>query len=233
MSRASSLYRLQEIDSSLDRVQVRLAEIDHILQGSEVVQNRRMELAAAEAEWRGAQAATRTAEDAVTLQRGKIEQTEKNLYGGVIQNPKELQDLQQEAESLKRYLGTLEDRLLEEMVAAEEAENRRDEAQDLLATAEENVAEEHEQLHGESATLLADLRRLQAEREAGLESADQRDVALYTDLRQGMGSVVVARVNDGSCGVCGLILPASAIQAMRSGDKLERCIQCHRFLYAG
>jgi len=119
------------------------------------------------------------------------------------------------------------------MVAAEEAENRRDEAQDLLATAEENVAEEHEQLHGESATLLADLRRLQAEREAGLESADQRDVALYTDLRQGMGSVVVARVNDGSCGVCGLILPASAIQAMRSGDKLERCIQCHRFLYAG
>lgn len=233
MSRALSLYRLQDIDSSLDRVQRRLAAIEEILNESEYIRNRRAELAAAEAEWRRTHAASRTAEDAVAYQRGKIEQTEKNLYGGTIQNPKELQDLQQESESLKRHLVTLEDRLLEAMLAAEEAEIQRDEARELLTKAEETVAEEHEQLQQERAILLADLSRLQAEREASLASVDQSDVALYSELRQGMGSIVVARVQDGSCGVCGLVLPASASQAIRSRNELVRCPQCHRLLYAG
>jgi len=233
MSRASSLYRLQEIDTALDRAQERVAIIDQILQGSELIQARRADLAKAEAEWRAAQSASRSAEDAASLQRAKIEQTDKDLYSGAIKNPKELQDLQQESESLKRHLSTLEDRLLDAMVAAEEAEIGRDEAQELLTTAEETVAEEHDQLHQERTGLLADLSRLQAEWEASLASVDQSDVALYMELRQGMGSVVVARVQEGSCGVCGLILPASASQAIRSADELVRCPQCHRFLYAG
>jgi predicted nucleic acid-binding Zn-ribbon protein len=233
MSRVSSLYRLQEIDTSVDRAQDRLATIERILQGSQLVQTHQAALTRAESEWRAAEAISRSAEDAVQLQRDKIERTEGDLYGGAIKNPKELQDLQQEAESLKRHLSTLEDRLLEAMVAAEEAEIGRAEAQEQLNEAEATVAEEHEQLHRERTGLLADLSRLQAEREACLASVDQSDVALYTELRQGMGSVVVARVQDGSCGVCGLILPASASQAIRSEGELVRCPQCHRLLYAG
>jgi predicted nucleic acid-binding Zn-ribbon protein len=233
MSRASGLYRLQEIDSALDRAQQRIESIDRILQASELIQSRQAALAKAEAEWRAAESASRSAEDAASLQRAKIEQTDKDLYSGAIKNPKELQDLQQESESLKRHLSTLEDRLLEAMVAAEEAEIQRDEAREFLTAAEETVAEEHAQLHQERAGLVADLSRLQAEREACLASVDQSDVALYLELRQGMGSVVVARVQDGSCGVCGVILPASASQAIRSADELVRCSQCHRILYAG
>lgn len=233
MSRASSLYRLQEIDLSIDRAQERLDAIDLILQGSELVRNQRSALADAESDWRAAQAASRSAEDAVSLQRTKIERTEKDLYGGAIRNPKELEDLQREDEALKRHLSTLEDRLLEEMVATEEAELRQAEAQELLNQAEETVAQEHEQLNQERSMLLSDMSRLQAEREATLASVYQSDVALYTDLRQGMGSVVVARVEDGSCGACGLILPASASQAIRNANELVRCPQCYRFLYAG
>jgi predicted nucleic acid-binding Zn-ribbon protein len=233
MSRASSLFRLQEIDVALDRTRDRLAAIDLILQGSELVQRRRSELAGAESEWRATQAASRSAEDAVSLQRDKIQQAETQLYGGAIKNPKELEDLQNEDESLKRHLTILEDRLLEAMLVAEEAEIRRDGAQELLTQAEETVAEEHAQLNQERVTLLADVSRLEAEREASLASVDQSDVALYAELRQGMGSVVVARVQDGSCGVCGLILPASASQAIRNASDLVRCPQCYRVLYAG
>jgi predicted nucleic acid-binding Zn-ribbon protein len=231
MSRASGLFRLQEIDLSSDRARERVAAIDHILSGSELIQAREASLAKAEEEWRAAQAASRSAEDSVDIQRRKLEQTEKDLYGGAIKNPKELQDLQREAESLKRHLSTLEDRLLEAMVAAEEAEIRRAEAQEQLNKAEEATAEEHKQLHQERTRLQADLSRLEAEREACLSSVDQSDVALYRDLRQGMGNVVVARVQDGSCSVCGLILPASASQAIRSEGELVRCSQCHRVLY--
>jgi predicted nucleic acid-binding Zn-ribbon protein len=231
MSRASSLLRLQEIDQSIDRVQERLTAIELVLQGSSLVLERRAELSDREAHLRVTESASRSAEDMVDLQRQKIEQTEGSLYGGSVQNPKELQDLQMEAEALKRHLGTLEDRLLEAMLEAEEAELRRASASEALVRAV--VAEEHIQLNQERSLLLADLSRLQAEREASLGSVDQSDIALYGELRQGMGSVVVARVQDGSCGVCGLILPASASQAIRNANELVRCPQCRRFLYAG
>jgi len=125
MSRASSLLRLQEIDQSIDRVQERLTAIELVLQGSSLVLERRAELSDREAHLRVTESASRSAEDMVDLQRQKIEQTEGSLYGGSVQNPKELQDLQMEAEALKRHLGTLEDRLLEAMLEAEEAELRR------------------------------------------------------------------------------------------------------------
>jgi predicted nucleic acid-binding Zn-ribbon protein len=233
MSRASSLLRLQDIDQSIDRVQERLTAIELVLQGSSLVLERRAELSEREAHLRATEAASRSAEDMVDLQRQKIEQTEGSLYGGSVQNPKELQDLQMEAEALKRHLGTLEDRLLDAMLEAEEAELRRASAGETLVRAEGVVAEEHFQLNQERSLLLADLSRLQAEREASLGSVDQSDIALYGELRQGMGSVVVARVQDGSCGVCGLILPASASQAIRNANELVRCPQCRRFLYAG
>ncbi len=40
-----------------------------------------------------------------------------------MQNPKELQDLQKDIASLKKYLFTLEERELEAMIKAEDAEN--------------------------------------------------------------------------------------------------------------
>ena len=52
----------------------------------------------------------------------RVGQAEASLYGGHVQNPKELQDLQKDVASLKRHLETLEERELEAMEAAENAE---------------------------------------------------------------------------------------------------------------
>ena len=75
----------------------------------------------------------REAEYAAQAQREKIEQTENSLYGGAVSNPKELQDLQMEAESLKRHLQTLEDRLLEVLLEQEELQEQRQSMTQQLA----------------------------------------------------------------------------------------------------
>ena len=42
-----------------------------------------------------------------------------------------------------------------------------------------------------------------------------------------------ALVDEGTCSACGLALPGSEQQKVRSGDELVLCRQCGRILYAG
>ena len=234
MSRAHSLYRLQEIDLALDNNHARLAEIQSILSDSEELQQAIENLAQAETTLKEIQAVLKSAEHAVESQRNKIEETEATLYSGLIKNPKELQDLQLEAESLKRYLSTLEDRLLDVMVEFEQAETDRDTAQQLLTNIEHAREAEHQDLHKEQQHLKEENERLQINREAALLGVSEEDLKLYQQIREKQGGIAVAILEkDGTCSICGLSPSASQQQRIRSGTHLEQCNQCRRILYAG
>jgi len=233
MSRASSLYSLQILDLKLESSRERVTEILAILEDDQDIISCRGILEKTEAKLKDARAANSRAEHVVASQRAKIEQTEKTLYGGTIRNPKELQDRQQEAESLKRYLVTLEDRLLEVMIQLDEAQQERDAASGNLARAEDIQTTQHKDLNQEREGLLESINRMDAEREAALANVDQQDLSLYEDLKQRFGGIVITLVQAGNCGACGFGVAHSVQQSIRSGSNLIRCDQCGRILYAG
>ena len=233
MSRASSLYRLQQLDIELMNSHERVEEIQRILEDDKEIVQLRGVLENREVELKTAQTAHSSARLDVEKQRAKIEQTEKTLYGGYVQNPKELQERQQEAESLRRYLITLEDRLLEAMIGLDETQEERDTADEALTRAFESQAHQHKDLNQELEGLLAKIERLDAEREAALASVVEGDQALYETLRNRLGGRAITLVHEGSCSACGLELAHSVQQSIRSGSDLIRCGQCGRILYAG
>jgi predicted nucleic acid-binding Zn-ribbon protein len=233
MSRASSLHRLQELDLELARSRERIDEIRLILEDDEAVVRTRAALDVAKEKQAEMRSNHSRAEHAVASQRSKIEQTEKTLYSGTVRNPKELQDRQQEAESLKRYLLVLEDRLLDEMIALEEADQRVRSASADLAEAEELFNSTHADLTAELEGLQSDITRLETEHEAALADVEARDLELYNELRERIGGHVVALAQDGSCSICGVDLSSSEFQTIRAGDEVTRCRQCGRILYAG
>jgi hypothetical protein len=233
MSRASSLYRLQQLDIELMNSHERVEEIHQILEDDKEVVRLREVLETNETELKTAKNAHTTARHDVDTQRAKIERTEKTLYGGFVQNPKELQERQQEAESLRRYLTTLEDRLLEAMIHLDETQEERDAADEALARALENQAHLHRDLNLELESLLAKIERLDGEREAALASVVQGDQALYETLQKRLGGKAIVLVHEGGCSACGLVLAHSVQQSIRSGSDLVRCDQCGRILYAG
>jgi predicted nucleic acid-binding Zn-ribbon protein len=233
MSRASSLYRLQQLDIELMSSHERVEEIKQILEDDKEVIRLRGVLENSETELKTAQTAHSTARLDVDTQRAKIERTEKTLYGGFVQNPKELQERQQEAESLRRYLATLEDRLLEVMIQLDETQEKRDAADEALTRALDNLAHQHKDLNLELESLSAKIERLDAEREAALASVVQGDLTQYEALRKRLGGRAIVLVHDGGCSACGLVLAHSAQQSIRSGSELIRCSQCGRILYAG
>lgn len=233
MSRASSLYRLQQLDIELMSCHERVKEIQQILEDDKAVVRSREVLETSEIELKEARTAHSTARHDVDTQRAKIERTEKTLYGGFVQNPKELQERQQEAESLERYLVTLEDRLLEAMIRLDETQERRDTADEALTRALENQAHQHSESKQELESLSTKVDRLDAEREAALASVVQEDRELYEDMRKRLGGMAIVLVQEGSCSACGLVLAHSTQQSIRSGSDLIRCSQCGRILYAG
>lgn len=116
--------------------------------------------------------------------RIKLDQNQSNLYGGRISNPKELQDLQNEAAALRRHIRSLEDEQLERMIEAEELQSEDDTLAALLQSAEAEKDQRDQQLERESAALNAEVTRLQKERETVADTAPADELQLYEEIRK-------------------------------------------------
>ena len=233
MSQSFKLFRLQQIDSQLDRIRARLQEIEAALIEDLALRQAQQRAQMADEALGAEQKLLRRAEENVHDQRIKIEQTEATLYGGKVRNPKELQDLQNETAALKRYLSVLEDRQLEVMMTVEQAEAAHQAALADLEEVRELFARQHQDLAAERDVLLMDLARVEAERQAAASSIPAADISLYEKLRQQRRGIAVAKVTDKACSACGSTLNAALLHAARSPNQITRCDMCGRILYGG
>ena len=233
MSHSFKLFRLQQIDTLLDKGDARLKEIDHQLVDDHQVQMSQKRLDQAKNARYEADKNLRVAEQNVKEQQFKIERSQATLYGGKIVNPKELQDLQLESEALKRYLTTLEDLQLEAMLASDEAEANFLETSNQHSAVLTQVAQEKDKLTAEKVELIQDLERQGSEREAAAANIDSPYMQLYESLRQQKNRIAVARVLEKTCAACGSTLSATTFSSAQVPTKLTRCTTCGRILYVG
>ena len=233
MSAALGLYRLQQIDSQMDQARSRLEAIRVTLENDLERRAVSERVAEDESAHREAERAQRQAEAEVQSQRIKIEQTEASLYSGTVRNPKELQDLQHDVASLKKHLATLEDRLLESMLATETAATALTEARAAYSRVESSLGNQTRHLSTEQASLFHTLERLEAERKAAASPLESQWLDQYESLRRDRRGVAVALVSDGACAACGTTLTPGQQQAARSSGQISRCPTCSRILFAG
>ena len=99
-----------------------------------------------------------------------------------------------------------------------------------LKALEAEVARQHGTLLEERAKLQTSLERLQSNREAVSSSIPPADQALYDRLRLAKKGRAVSRMEDGSCGACGVAPSSSRIQNARQGNELVLCGNCGRIL---
>ncbi len=233
MNQAFHLYRLQQVDTQIDQVDASLAELDRLLAGDEAVLRARQAIEDTSKVLHLEQQKLKQIEFAVHEQQVKIAQVEANLYSGRLHNPKEMQDLQKEIVSLKKYLAGLEDQQLESMLAVEDSENQVQAAQQELAQAQGAFAEKAAGWLGQREQLAHTRERLQAERNAGLSLISQESLRMYEAMRRRKSGVAVTTVREGSCTVCGATIRPSELQAARAAQELVTCSTCGRILYAG
>jgi predicted nucleic acid-binding Zn-ribbon protein len=232
MSAALGLYRLQKVDSQIDQIQARLKTIQQTLENDAALRSAQERLATAEAQQKDAERALKLSESEVEKQRIKIEQTEASLYGGKVQNPKELQDLQKDVASLKRHLETLEERELEAMIAAEDTEHDLQTVKAELERVQANLKDQNLDLTQESETLRKGLERLNSERQAVVTDIASQALGAYEQLRKQKRGLAITTIADNSCEACGTTLTPSQQQTARSASQLFHCPTCGRILFS-
>ncbi len=232
MSAALGLFRLQQVDTRISQMEARRRKIQETLENDSELQSALQKLKSAEQEAHHLEQERRAAEEGARDQQVKIQQAESSLYGGKVQNPKELQDLQADITSLKKHLAAVEEQELDAMVKLETVQETVQSTRTELETLRSRLGASNRHLLDEQEDLSRSLADLQTERQAALGAVDPRSLKSYESLRQERRGVAVVEILDNACGACGTTLTAALQQSARHAVELVHCPSCGRILYA-
>jgi predicted nucleic acid-binding Zn-ribbon protein len=230
MNQAEALHQLQEIDLNIIRTQKRLSEIAAALANNQAIVDAENQVTAVQKILTPLQTKVRNLELEIQSNNEKIRLTDEALYSGRVRNPKELQDMQQEIQSLKKRNSELEDVLLETMMDVEGAETQVQDCDARLQQLRANWENEHRQLLDEESNLKSDLHRFQMKREPALSNVEPESLKVYNTLRPRKNNQPVALLQNGSCSVCRVEQDRAVIAEARKGQKLITCTSCGRIL---
>jgi predicted nucleic acid-binding Zn-ribbon protein len=151
---------------------------------------------------------------------------------GLVSNPKDLQRMQHELESLERRISSLEDQELEVMEQLEEAQRAHDDLRAKVDEADEQLATLTAARDEKAAALDADLAEVEASRAPALAGMPEDLLALYDRLREQKGGVGAAALRARECGGCRLSLDPAELSRIRGAgpDEVIRCEECQRIL---
>lgn len=172
-------------------------------------------------------------EDEISSMRERAGQADKQLYSGTISNPRELQALQEDVESIQRRIAKLEDDELEIMEATEPVDAERE----VLAGKRGELDAQAETLRAElseaESAIVGELAEVRAQRDAAAaDVADDELLAEYEGMRKRLGGVAIARLVGSTCQGCHLGLSAVEVDRIRklSLDDRVTCEECGRLL---
>ena len=175
----------------------------------------------------------RDAELEIASLTGKAKEVEKELYGGGVLSPRELEHLRQDSDHLKRHIAQLEDAALNGMSDVEARDRNVAQSERDLHAFEAAWAQERKTLTAQYQTLRARLQELQAAREQLRAALSAADLALYDELRAQKAGVALAPLKDDVCQTCHVMLPWHKARSVEQGTVIITCEGCGRILYQG
>jgi predicted nucleic acid-binding Zn-ribbon protein len=231
MNKSMNLYLLQQTDLKLDQYNHRIQEIqsiiadlterDQLTREIETIRTNRLEI----------EKKLHNIEDKIKSTRIKMQQSEGSLYGGKIQNPKELQDLQTEIGILKKQIAELEEREFEQMVLTEDIITQENDAVHRLEFFDQKKEEEKLILTAEIKNLEQAISRVTPEKSALTTGLDQISLDIYLKLRKTKSGIAVTQVEENACEKCGAEITQAEWQKARITQELCFCSTCGRIIY--
>ncbi len=122
------------------------------------------------------------------------------MDAGLITNPKDLERMTGELESLERRISTLEDEELEVMERLEAAQGMLSSVNDRIGAADTRLAELAAARDARFAEIDAELAELATRRGPAVEGLPADLLALYEKLRESKGGLAVSHLTQRRCG---------------------------------
>jgi predicted nucleic acid-binding Zn-ribbon protein len=157
---------------------------------------------------------------------------QQRLDTGVVTDPKQIQAIQHEIETLHRRISDLEDEELEVMERLEEAQGRLEALAAELAEIETRAGEQTVARDTAASGIAEQRAKTKAERDVLAADLPADLLALYDRLRESKGGVGAALLRARQCGGCMLALDNAELATIRAAadDDVIRCEECSRIL---
>ncbi len=229
------LLDLQTVDSTLDSLKTRLRALPEQAELTALTQ-RRSEVAARhgflQTEVSDLSREQRKADADAEQVKSRRSRNEDRITAGQVADPKQLQAMQHENESLGRRISDLEDAELEVMERLETAQQEFDRRTAELADLDQRIAEQTSARDTAATEIARQQTDALAEREQLAAVIPAELLALYDRLREHMGGVGVGALREKRCSGCRL--EVGAAERARIGaapaDEVQRCEECNRIL---
>ena len=164
--------------------------------------------------------------------RARQTRDQQRIDQGLIANPKDLQHMQAELESLQRRITSLEDQELEVMEQLEEAQNALTRLAEQAEAAQVRLTDVTAARTHKTGAIDNELAGVEAERAPLVADLPADLLALYDRLRAAKGGVGAAELRARECGGCRLSIDAAELGVIRAAAEADvvRCEECQRIL---
>lgn len=231
MPATRQLYALQEVDWQIDSRSTRLVEVEKVLGDQSFLQKLHEHLTVLDGKLRQSRADLKKWEIESEGHQEKAVKVETQLYGGAIVNPRELADLQEELQQIRRLQKPVEDTALACMETIEDLEQQSGVAKVQLDDATQKWQSEHETLVQERTQLQSEILSLQKQREGLVPALGVVAIGLYEKIRRVRKGYAVAKVERDMCLGCRIRLPSHELQKVHANQDLVQCTSCNRILF--
>jgi predicted nucleic acid-binding Zn-ribbon protein len=176
------------------------------------------------------QESRRTLDKDVALYQGRLTKFKDQL--AAVKTNKEYTAIQHEIATAQTDLGTVEEKVLENMMEADIIAAQLKEAETAFAAQQKIIDAEKNELTTELVAVEKVLAEATAAKAEMLKTLDKRVVSLFDQVakvRKGIALSMATR--DGLCSACHVRLRPQVFQQVRTNDEIIQCDSCRRILY--
>jgi len=148
-----------------------------------------------------------------------------------VKTNQEYHAVQKEISFAQDEIKTLEDKILEGMLEADELTSAVKSADTALASEQKAIDGERKSIAAEHAQLEASLQSISAQRAELVRAIPPQVLAVFELVSARRHGVAVAEARDGICTICHVRLRPQVFNTVRRNDQIVQCDSCQRILY--
>jgi predicted nucleic acid-binding Zn-ribbon protein len=224
------LIALQTLDTAAHDARHRLAEEPERAKAIDArLEAARQRVADAKARLTENQNARRGIEKDVAVHQSRLSKFRDQAMA--VKTNQEYHAVQKEIGFAQGEIKTLEDKILELMVEADELSAAAKRAEKALADEQKAVETDRNALQAETTELNASLERIGREREAVAKALDPAVLATFDLVAKKRNGIAVAEARDAICTICHVRMRPQVFNNVRRNDAIIQCDSCQRILY--
>jgi predicted nucleic acid-binding Zn-ribbon protein len=224
------LMTLQRLDLATRDAERRLAEEPERLRALEArVEAARLRVASAKERLAESQSARRELEKNVAVHQGRLSKFREQAMA--VKTNQEYHAIQHEIAYAQTEIKTIEDKMLERMIEADDLTSALKAAEAQLSSEQQAVDSERRALASELSALRESLGVTARERTEVAGQITPQVLAIFDLVSRRRNGIAMAEARQGTCTICHVRLRPQVFNTVMRNDQILQCDSCQRILY--